>query len=180
MRGQVSRSAIAVFVALAVIAKPASAQDAGNGGWLIQGGPAAGVSSQTHVGNIEYAFRLGILRDKKAYDLTLSTINLQFSFFDPSVRHRTFEALVGRSWHFSSKMYVPGLGFRSGYANTPNGWGERFHSIVLGPHTSLGVPLGPLLALRGEGGFHIYISGMGPAGPRGYLRLGIEGRSRPR
>ncbi len=165
--------AAAAIFASGLIAEPASAQDSGANGWIIQGGPYIGAAFSARGISPEFRFRFGGRRETQVLDLNVSTFPVQY--YVPQVRRWSFEALAGLAWQPS----LLGIGFRSGLYVVPNALGERLSGLVLGPHTALAVPLSPLFELRGEAGINFYdVLTWGLAGPRGYLQVGIEGRRR--
>lgn len=138
------------------------------------GGPFVGAST-TRVSGLEYGARLGVRRGAWAVDASGSVFDV--AFVVPPETHRTYEVLAGLSWYPFPTPYVPGIGLRAGGARTPNAFGDRSRALVLGPHTTIDLPVGRALNLRGEAGVHLYVSGLGPGGPRGYLRFGVEAKS---
>jgi hypothetical protein len=167
--------AVSLLLFFGAFADPVSAQESDTAGWIIEGGPVAGTSIYSSP-QFEYGLRIGARRGTRVLDASISTFTVRFNV--PPATQRSYEALAGAAWHFGSNITAPGIGFRAGLTRTPNVFGEYTSAAVLGPHTSVSLPLGPALALRGEAGFHVYVSALGPGGPRGYLRLGLEGRSR--
>jgi hypothetical protein len=73
---------------------------------------------------------------------------------------------------------IPQIGIRSGAGWVANRFGERSRVLVTGPYTGLEIPLLGSVALYGEAGANLYISGLGPGGPRGYARVGFQVRLR--
>lgn len=164
------RPRLPVIVALVLCAAPASAQALADEGWALQGGPYLGSSIEGRDILPEFGARLGASRGTQMLDLTVSAYQVQFNL--PRVRQWSFEALAGMAWQRRSI----GLGFRSGIVRTPNFSGERSTAFIFGPHTAAALPLSPSFELRGEAGLHMYLSGLGPGGPRIYLRMGLEAR----
>lgn len=164
---------VAAF-AIVLSAAPASAQ-APNERWSFQGGPFTGVSIIDAV-DLEYGFRIEANRGARVLDASISAFLSQF--YVPPVKQWSFEALVGKTWHPSSNVAIPGFGFRAGLARVSNAFGEHGSHPVLGPHAAFGVPLGSVATLRGEAGVLVYWSLMGPSIPRGYFRFGVEAQKR--
>jgi hypothetical protein len=146
-------------------------------GWLagIQGGPFIGASIHRDV-RVEYGLRIGISRGAWILDASASTYTSRFDA--PPATQRDFEALAGLAWRPSLGVVVPQIGIRSGVGWLANRFGERSRVLVTGPYTGLEVPLLGSVALYGEAGANLYISGLGPGGPRGYARVGFQARLR--
>jgi hypothetical protein len=147
-------------------------------GWLagIQGGPFIGASIHRDV-RVEYGLRIGISRGAWILDASASTYTSRFDRH-PTTTPRSFEALGGLAWRPSLGVVVPQIGIRSGAGWVANRFGERSRVLVTGPYTGLEIPLLGSVALYGEAGANLYISGLGPGGPRGYARVGFQVRLR--
>lgn len=163
---------VAVTFSIVLSAVPVSAQEAGDQGWILQGGPIAGASFLGER-QFELGFRLGARHGTRVVDLSASTYPVQFIV--PVARHRGFEALAGVAWQPS----MIGIGFRSGLGLAPNAFGKLWSVLAFGPHYTLVVPIGSSLELRGEAGIHFfYFRSEVLEGSRGFVRLGIERRWR--
>jgi hypothetical protein len=167
----VTVAAVALVAAIALSATPVSAQALDAEEVVLQGGPFGGISNFGTGVFPEVGFRLGRKRGAKILDLSISGIQNRPRLMY-AVRRWGFEGLVGRAWQPGPL----GLGFRFGIIHAPNVLGEYLTHPAFGPHTTLVVQAGSQFSIRSEAGAHFYISRLGPGGPRGYIRVGLEAR----
>lgn len=163
-----------VALALCLGAKPASAQDAPTGDWVLQGGPYLGASYFLNGERVrEFGLRLGARRGDHVLDLNL--FNFPIIYRNPRSSRQAFEVLAGVAWQPSAL----GIGFRSGLGFVPGVQGDYETMIKFGPHYAFEWPLGESLQFRSEAGMYVFHdSGIWNVS-RGYLRVGIERRLRP-
>jgi hypothetical protein len=170
---------VIALCAIGLLARPASAQQTSSSDrWLIQGGLHGGASMFSGRGTLpEFGIRLAAKRKTQVLDLTVSAFQQRYIRYDlrRTVSRWFPEVMAGMAWQPNALS----IGFRSGLVIGRDGQGGYHTLAAFGPHVGLNVPVASRFGLRGEAGAHLFASRThGLGGPRGYLRVGIEARTR--